>query len=89
MTFKTDDQLKFAFQTETTAKVMIFAGNGKFYTLDGAKLPGGRGHGEPVRLFFDIDQDAEIVAAFAYQGGRKIWWRAIRATASSCRKTTA
>ena len=72
VTFKTDDQLKFAFQTETTAKVMIFAGNGKFYTLDGAKLPGGRGHGEPVRLFFDIDQDAEIVAAFAYQGGRKI-----------------
>ena len=72
VTFKTDDHLKFAFQTETTAKVMIFAGNGKFYTLDGAKLPGGRGHGEPVRLFFDIDQDAEIVAAFAYQGGRKI-----------------
>ncbi len=72
VTFKTDDQLKFAFQTETTAKVMIFAGNGKFYTLDGAKLPGGRGHGEPVRLFFDIDQDAEIVAAFAYQGGRKL-----------------
>ena len=72
VTFKTDDQLKFAFQTETTAKVMIFAGNGKFYTLDGAKLPGGRGPGEPVRLFFDIDQDAEIVAAFAYQGGRKI-----------------
>ena len=72
VTFKTDDHLKFAFQTETTAKVMIFAGNGKFYTLDGAKLPGGRGHGEPVRLFFDIDQDAEIVAAFAYQGGRKL-----------------
>ncbi len=72
VTFKTDDQLKFAFQTETTVKVMIFAGNGKFYTLDGAKLPGGRGHGEPVRLFFDIDQDAEIVAAFAYQGGRKL-----------------
>ena len=72
VTFKTDDSLKFAFQTETTAKVMIFAGNGKFYTLDGAKLPGGRGHGEPVRLFFDIDQDAEIVAAFAYQGGRKL-----------------
>jgi topoisomerase-4 subunit A len=72
VTFKTDDSLKFAFQTETTAKVMIFAGNGKFYTLDGAKLPGGRGHGEPVRLFFDIEQDAEIVAAFAYQGGRKL-----------------
>ncbi len=69
--FKTDDALKFAFQTETTAKVMLFAGNGKFYTLDGSKLPGGRGHGEPIRLFFDIEQDADIVAALAYSGGRK------------------
>ena len=72
VTFKTDDQLKFAFQTETTAKIMIFAGNGKFYTLDASKLPGGRGHGEPVRLYFDIEQDADIVAAFSYQGGRKL-----------------
>ncbi|MDI1347227.1 MAG: DNA topoisomerase IV subunit A, partial [Pseudolabrys sp.] len=71
VTFKTDDSLKFAFPTETTAKVMIFAGNGKFYTLEGSKLPGGRGHGEPVRLFFDIEQDADIVAAMPYQGGRK------------------
>ncbi|HEY4140615.1 MAG TPA: DNA topoisomerase IV subunit A, partial [Pseudolabrys sp.] len=69
--FKTDDSLKFAFPTETTAKVLIFAGNGKFYTLDGSKLPGGRGHGEPVRMFFDIEQDAEIVAAMPYVGGRK------------------
>ena len=51
---------------------MLFAGNGKFYTLEGSKLPGGRGHGEPIRLFFDIEQDAEIVGAFAYQGGRKL-----------------
>ena len=72
VTFKTDDHLKFAFQTETTAKVMIFAGNGKFYTLDASKLPGGRGHGEPIRLFFDIEQDADIVAAFSYQGGRRL-----------------
>jgi topoisomerase-4 subunit A len=69
--FKTDDFLKFAFPTETTAKVLIFAGNGKFYTLDGSKLPGGRGHGEPIRMFFDIEQDADIVAAMAYVGGRK------------------
>ncbi|MDB5577607.1 MAG: topoisomerase subunit [Bradyrhizobium sp.] len=72
VTFKTDDSLKFAFQTETTAKIMIFAGNGKFYTLDASKLPGGRGHGEPIRLYFDIEQDADIVAAFAYQGTRKL-----------------
>jgi len=69
--FKSDDELKFAFPTETTAKILIFASNGKFYTLEASKLPGGRGHGEPVRLYFDIEQDADVVAAMAYQGGRK------------------
>jgi topoisomerase-4 subunit A len=71
VTFKTDDALKFAFPTETTAKVLIFASNGKFYTLEASKLPGGRGHGEPVRLYFDIEQDADVVTALAYEGNRK------------------
>ena len=71
VTFKTDDALKFAFPTETTAKVLIFASNGKFYTIEASKLPGGRGHGEPVRLYFDLEQDADVVAALAYQGERK------------------
>jgi len=71
VTFKTDDELKFAFPTETTAKILLFAGNGKFYTLEASKLPGGRGHGEPIRMYFDIEQDADIVGAMAYQGKRK------------------
>jgi topoisomerase-4 subunit A len=71
VTFKSDDELKFAFSTETTAKVLIFASNGKFYTLEASKLPGGRGHGEPVRMYFDLEQDSDVVAAMAYQGGRK------------------
>ena len=70
VTFKTDDALKFAFPTETTAKILIFGSNGRFYTIDASKLPGGRGHGEPVRLFIDLE-DADVVAAMAYQGDRK------------------
>ena len=70
VTFKTDDDLKFAFPTETTAKILIFGSNGRFYTIEASKLPGGRGHGEPVRLFIDLE-DADVVAALAYQGGRK------------------
>jgi topoisomerase-4 subunit A len=68
--FKNDDALKFAFPTESTAKVLIFGSNGRFYTIEASKLPGGRGHGEPVRLFIDLD-DADVVSAMAYQGGRK------------------
>jgi topoisomerase-4 subunit A len=69
--FKADDSLKFAFPAETTSKCLVFASNGRFYTLDAAKLPGGRGHGEPIRLFADIEQDADVVTVFRYQGGRK------------------
>ncbi len=69
--FKTDDALQLAFPTETTAKILIFGSNGRFYTIEAAKLPGGRGHGEPVRLFADLEQDADVVTAMAYQGGRK------------------
>src|SRR6267154_2733531 len=69
--FKADDGLKFAFAAETTSKCLVLATNGRFYTLDAAKLPGGRGHGEPIRLFIDLEQEGDVVAAFPYQGGRK------------------
>ena len=52
-------------------RCLVFATNGRFYTLDAAKLPGGRGHGEPVRLLIDLEQEAELVAVFRPQGGRK------------------
>ncbi len=71
VTFKSGDKLKFAFPTETTAKVLIFGSDGRFYTIEASKLPGGRGHGEPLRLLIDLEQDADVVAALAYQGGRK------------------
>src|SRR5207302_9782520 len=69
--FKADDSLKFAFPAETTSKCLVFASNGRFYTLDVARLPGGRGHGEPVRLFIELEQEADLVAVLRHQGGRK------------------
>jgi topoisomerase-4 subunit A len=71
LTFKTDDQLGSAFFAETTSKLLLFATNGKFYSLDVAKLPGGRGHGEPIRMFIDMEQDSAIVSLFVNAGGRK------------------
>ena len=69
--FKTDDRLKLSFLAETTSKCLVFATNGRFYTLEAAKLPGGRGHGEPIRLFVDIEQEADVVTVFPFRGGRK------------------
>jgi topoisomerase-4 subunit A len=71
LVFKTDDKLGQAFFAETTSKLMLLATNGRFYALDVSKLPGGRGHGEPIRMFIDMEGDAAIVALFVHKGGRK------------------
>ena len=71
LVFKTDDKLDKAFFAETTSKLMLLATNGRFYALDVAKLPGGRGHGEPIRMFIDMEGDAAIVSLFVHKGGRK------------------
>lgn len=71
LSFKTDDALDHAFFAETTSKILVFATNGRFYAIEAAKLPGGRGHGEPIRLYIDLDQQ-DVVDVFRYQGGRKL-----------------
>lgn len=72
LTFKGDDARLISFFTETTAKVLVLATNGKVFTLDAAKIPGGRGHGEPLRLMADIDEGADILAAMPYKAGVKM-----------------
>lgn len=71
LTFKGDDALQLGFFTETTAKVLVLASNGKVFTLDASKLPGGRGFGDPIRLMIELEETAEIVAAFPYKPGSK------------------
>ena len=72
LTFKEGDRLKSAFHAETTDKLLLFTTSGKFYTVSIDKLPGGRGHGEPVRVIIDMDNDADIVSAFKHLPGRKL-----------------
>ena len=55
-TFKGDDGLQTSFFAETTSKMLVLASDGKAFTLDAAKLPGGRSLGEPLRLMADIDE---------------------------------
>ncbi len=70
--FKQGDGLKRALKAMTTDKIIVYATNGKFYTLEANALPGGRGHGEPVRLMIDIEQNHDLVEAFVHQPGRKL-----------------
>lgn len=72
LTFKEGDALKLAFHAQTTDKILVFTTGGKFYTLGADKLPGGRGHGEPIRIMVDMDNDQAIVTAFAHDPQRKL-----------------
>ena len=69
--YKDGDRGKFVIKAMTTDKIMLFSSSGKFFTLEAANLPGGRGHGEPVRLMADIDAADQIVALFVYAAGAK------------------
>ena len=70
--FKDGDEGRFAFHAETTDKIVIFGSNGRFYTLMGVNLPGGRGMGEPVRLMIDLPNEAEIVDIFTHKPDLKL-----------------
>ena len=70
--YKEGDEERFVVPTATTDKLMIFATNGRFYTLSVDKLPGGRGHGEPLRLMIDLDNEHDVAAIMPYTAGAKL-----------------
>ncbi len=71
LTYKDGDKGKFVFNALSTDKIMLFSSSGKFFTLEAGKLPGGRGHGEPVRLLAELDSTDTIVALFVHVPGTK------------------
>ena len=71
LTFKEGDGLKVAFPAQTTDKILIITTGGKAYTLGGDKLPGGRGHGEPLRIMIDMENDQDVLTAFVHDPQRK------------------
>jgi len=70
--FKEDDKLKLAFHAMTTDKLLFVSTGGKFYTVNANVLPGGRGHGEPIRLLVDLEDDQDILTAFVHDPEGKL-----------------
>ncbi len=70
--FKEGDRHRFALHAQTTDKLLVFGTNGRFYTIGVDKLPGGRGHGEPLRLMFDLPQEHDIAGLSIYRPKHKI-----------------
>lgn len=72
LTFKEGDGPKIAFPAQTTDKLLLLTTGGKAYTLGADKLPGGRGHGEPIRIMVDMENDQDILTAFVHDPSRKL-----------------
>ncbi|WPE19606.1 DNA topoisomerase IV subunit A [Shinella zoogloeoides] len=70
--FKEGDALKVAFPAQTTDKLLIVTTGGKVFTLGADKLPGGRGHGEPLRIMVDMENDQDVLTAFVHDPSRKV-----------------
>ncbi|MDX7950773.1 DNA topoisomerase IV subunit A [Lichenihabitans sp. Uapishka_5] len=72
VSFKGDDTLRTSFFTESTARLIVLATDGKAFTIEAAKLPGGRGAGEPIRLMADLDEAEDVVAVLPYGPGTSL-----------------
>ena len=72
LSFKEGDRLKRLVRAQTTDTLLLFATNGRFYSLAADKLPGGRGHGDPFRLIVDIEDASDAVELFVHEPGRKL-----------------
>jgi topoisomerase IV subunit A len=70
--YKEGDGPRFVIEAETTDRLLVFATDGRFYTLAVDKLPGGRGHGEPLRLMMDLANEHDLVAMLRYVPGQKL-----------------
>jgi len=70
--YKEGDRGRFIVPALTTDTLLIFATNGRFYTLGCDRLPGGRGNGEPLRLMIDLPEGAAPVAMLVHAPGRRL-----------------
>jgi len=70
--YKEGDRPRFAVNAETTDRLIVLGTNGRFYTIGVDRLPGGREHGEPLRLMIDLPNEHDIVAMFPYRPGMEL-----------------
>ena len=70
--FKDGDEMACMVKAYTTDHVMLFATNGRFYSILGNDITGGRGFGAPVRLSIDLPEDADVLSMFVFQPDKKL-----------------
>jgi len=72
LAYKEGDKARFIVHAETTDRFLLLSSSGKFFTLEASRLPGGRGHGEPVRLMVDMEAGDAIVAFLIHRAAGRL-----------------
>jgi topoisomerase-4 subunit A len=70
--YKEGDKGRFVLKAETTDLVIVFATDGRAFTLEADKLPRGRGFGEPLRLMIDLGNDSEPLVVLRHRPGGRL-----------------
>ena len=70
--YRQDDQERFVIEMQSQQSLILFAQNGRFYTLGVDKLPGGKGYGEPLHLLLKLDSALDLVQALPYVPEQKL-----------------
>jgi topoisomerase-4 subunit A len=70
--YKDGDKARFVARANSADKLMVFATNGRFYTLGCDKLPRARGDGEPIKVTLELANDVDLVDMFIHKPGRKL-----------------
>jgi topoisomerase-4 subunit A len=64
--YKDGDESAYQIEMQNTDKIVAFTSDGRFFTINGDKLPAGRGFGDPIRLMVNMG-DADILYVGLYQ----------------------
>ena len=67
--FKEGDKLRAYLHCETTDRLVLFASDGRVFSLRAGDLPRGRGDGQPIRVMIDMDNQDEVIAFFVWRDG--------------------
>ncbi len=69
--FKEGDRLHTWVHAQSTDRIVIFATNGRAYTLKAEAIPRGRGDGQPVRLLVEMTNEDSVLVMFVHAEAAK------------------
>lgn len=67
--YKDGDEERYVLNASTTDKLLLLATNGRFFTLGIDKINRTRGHGDPIRMFIELENTDDIIEAFIITPG--------------------